>query len=571
MLFFSCSALSQEPVSTERTDKEAQAETRKKAIDLLVSVVGQADGLRSPENRARIKSNAAEVLWEADEKKARSVFASVVDDIKAGFNEYESAPNDPDSNRYQTLEDRQDFMVFWQLRVDTVDRIAKHDPELALDVLKATRPSEAIKLPGALNAGEAVLSVRLANQVAAKSPQLALKIGRESLAHGFSNDLVLVLLKMRRKDRDTAQTFYLAIIDKLRDANFSNDDEALGFALSLVRNYRPPDADEQGYRDVLGMILKYAMDQGCNTDEAGGNPGACYSIRSIVPELQKYYAQRSAPLKRWAPGEQEPEYYGDPAEVNDLVQNGTADELLALAGRYPQSRATIYWQAFMKTAEKGDLDKARKIASEAPDEEMRTSMLSQLSEAEKMSSKSEERIKVIQKTLSELRTDEERIQFLASVATWLSTQDRKAALDLMDQASRLVDNAKPEKVKLKGQVDLAIAYAYMKSRRGFVLIESIIPKLNQLVTSAMGLDGVETFYVRDEEWNMSNNGVIGGLLADIAANAGYFAALDFDRSVSLAAQLERPELRLMAELKIAQGVFRAPGQITFRRTYYSRW
>ncbi|MEP6569106.1 MAG: hypothetical protein ABJC10_04970 [Acidobacteriota bacterium] len=47
---------------------------------------------------------------------------------------------------------------------------------------------------------------------------------------------------------------------------------------------------------------------------------------------------------------------------------------------------------------------------------------------------------------------------------------------------------------------------------------------------------------------------MGGLLTALAQNAGYFARLDFDSAVTIANQLERPELRLMTEVKIAPGI-----------------
>jgi len=41
--------------------------------------------------------------------------------------------------------------------------------------------------------------------------------------------------------------------------------------------------------------------------------------------------------------------------------------------------------------------------------------------------------------------------------------------------------------------------------------------------SAATLDGFETHYLRDGEWNMTGEGVVGGLLTALAQNAGYFA------------------------------------------------
>jgi hypothetical protein len=50
----------------------------------------------------------------------------------------------------------------------------------------------------------------------------------------------------------------------------------------------------------------------------------------------------------------------------------------------------------------------------------------------------------------------------------------------------------------------------------------------------------------------------GALLTFLSQNAGYFAWCDFDRAVSLAAQFERPEIRLMAQLKLAQAILAGP-------------
>jgi hypothetical protein len=40
----------------------------------------------------------------------------------------------------------------------------------------------------------------------------------------------------------------------------------------------------------------------------------------------------------------------------------------------------------------------------------------------------------------------------------------------------------------------------------------------------------------------------------LSENAPYFAWCEFDRAVSIAGQFERPEIRLMAQVKLAQGI-----------------
>lgn len=89
-------------------------------------------------------------------------------------------------------------------------------------------------------------------------------------------------------------------------------------------------------------------------------------------------------------------------------------------------------------------------------------------------------------------------------------------------------------------------------------MESVVPKLNELVDISIKLDGYDTNYLRDGEWNMSAGGATGEILTRLSNQAGRFAWCDFDRAVNLASQFERPEIRLMAHLKLAQSILEGP-------------
>ena len=555
VLLLPFSARSQEPTPARGLDDSAAAAIRKKAIDLLQSVAGQVDSLHSAENRARIGSNVAELLWNHDEKRSRSLFAGAEEDIKAGFGNTE--PDGP--ARIHTL------MVFGKLRSDILDRIAKHDPDLALEFLLATRPP-AVQLPYQMTDGEKSLELRLASQIAAKNPQLALKLGRESLAKGFSGDLLPVLSQLQPKDKEEALSFYKAIVDKLRNANLAQDHEASDLALNLARSFQPPEADEQVYRDLIGIVLESALANGCANAASEHNYYLCWQIGSIFSKIEKYYAQGAAPLKRLAEDAQS--HYPLPmsAQVREVIENGTVNEILGLAPKYPEMQGQIYWQAMMKAESSGDVARARQIASDSPNEEQRRYMLAQIDRDQAWKSVNADQMAAIQQRLSSLRNNDERIQFLLYVASQVGGNDRKTALGLLNQAGQIIDSTTPGKSQLEGQIALAMLYSSLKSDRGFAIMESLIPRLNELVAGAATLDGFENQYLRDGEWNMTGEGVVGGLLTALAQNAGYFAELDFDRSVTLARQFERAELRLMAELKIAQSVLgNQPKQVlTFR-------
>src|SRR6478672_1972261 len=110
--------------------KEADEALRQKAFDLLKSVAGQLGSLQSAENRARIGANVADSLWQRDEERARALFVSVQDDINAGLQ----------TRAGDAATESQRRMIFFQLRMNTVERIAKHDGVLALSFFKATTP-----------------------------------------------------------------------------------------------------------------------------------------------------------------------------------------------------------------------------------------------------------------------------------------------------------------------------------------------------------------------------------------------------------------------------------------------
>ena len=544
VLLFSFSARSQESAPARGSDEGAAV--RKKAIELLESVAGQVDSLRSAENRARIGSNVAELLWNDDEKRSRSLFTAVEEDIKAGFNDTDT----DDSAHRRTL------MVFGQLRGDILGRIAKHDPELALKFLRATRPMSDTELPYEMRDGEKSLELRLAVQIAAKDPQLALSLGQQSLAKGFSTDLLSVLSQLQQKDKEAALGFYKAIVDKLRSASLARDPAAVRLAVNLIQSFQPPEADEQVYRDLIGIVLESALTSGCANEASEHNYYLCWQIASIFSKLEKYYAPRAAELRRRVLDGQSGEGLRAAAfqQVNETIDRGTIDEILALATKYPEMQGRIYWSAMLKAEQSGDVARARQIASDFPDEAQRRSMLAHIEADQKWRSMSDERLAELQQLLSRMRRPEERISFLLQVADQVGGNDRKAALGLLSQAEQLISSIKPGTEQMEGQIRLAMLYCSLKSDRGFAIMESLMPRLNELVAAAAALDGFENSYLRDGEWTMTSAGSIGRLLTDLAQNAGYFTRRDFDRSLTLANQFERPELRLMAELKIAQAV-----------------
>ena len=542
VLLLPVSASAQEPAASGSPDENA---LKKKAVDLLTTVAGQIDSLRSPENRARIGSNAAEALWNHDEKRARGLFAAVAEDIRTGF-----ADSYPDRETHNHT-----LLVFWQLRSDTLGRIAKHDPVLALEFLRATRlPAEA-HLPYQTEDTENAQELRLAGLIAEKNPDLALKLGRDSLAQGFSEDLLSMLSTLQSKDKAASLTFYQEILDKFKATDLTQDAAATQFAFRLAGVFQPPQADERVYRELIGLLLTTTLASGCGKERTDDTPEICYEIGSLLPKFERYYGARAASLKRWSPDAEDPEM---PAvniwsQAMEVGEKGTIDEILAFTEKNPETKYDLYKAAIWKAEAAGDFARARQMASDFPNEYMRTAMIAEIDLQQKRMSANPNDPASLQQALSTFENEEDRLHFLLTTAGRIAANDRKAALVFLNQAGQIIDSTKG-KAQLQGQVGLALMYCSLKSVRGLAIVESLIPRLNQLVAAAATLDGVETRYLSNEEWNMTGAGELGGILTTLAQNAGCFARLDFDRAVTIANQLERPELRLMTELKIAQGV-----------------
>lgn len=357
----------------DNDQKAADAALREKAFKLLDSLADQLGSLQSAENRARIGSNIAESIWSHDEERARNLFRLAGEDIKLGLQQSKDAQNS------------QAFAVYQKLREDNVERIAKHDPELALAVLKETFPAvvEAAREPGEevpdqIARREHELELRLAQQIGVRNVDVAVKLARQSLENGFSDDLLLLLIRVNAKNREQAQSLYKDIVRKLREVDFKDsrqknqyDYPELSLAAKLVDNFTPPAADEATYRELINVLVTKAIAEGCDRpvqkhDDYESSGNLCGYFGRFVPLMEKYYPAQARRLRQWAPedGEYRPDTLRQSyEELNYLWENGTIDEMLALRSKYPALSDEITLRAVNRAEYEGDLERAQKIVS----------------------------------------------------------------------------------------------------------------------------------------------------------------------------------------------------------------
>jgi hypothetical protein len=534
----------------QTTAKDNKAELREKAFKLLESLAGQLGSLQSAENRARLGSNIAGSLWPHDEQRARALFALVAEDIKLGLQPQENDPN-PEHT----------FDVFLKLRDDTAERIAQRDPELALSFLQKTVPVSATPLPPEVLEKEQSMKLRLARRVATKNPEVAVKLARQSLESGLSAEILTLLLRVSSKDKQQAQALHRDIVDKLRDADITNYHPEWHFTQNLLRYFTPPAADDVTYREAVNIVINRALAEGCNRPkpaEHDQHASFCIYVGGLLPYIEKYSPSQAGRLKHWM-SEQQPRGFGDVTqayvELNELSENGTVDEILALRSKYPEIERQISSRAIGKAEALGDSERAQKLTSELFGESASVNMMLDqgIIRYRITSEQIETQLAKMLKELPDLPLAQQ-VSTLLGAGLFLVTQDQKTAVKLLKQADSLVYALPPGKEQTQYQIMLAMAYCFAKDDRGFAIIESVLPKLNELIAAGAKLDGYDTRYLRDGEWNMTGGGTIGNVLTRLSEGAGYFAWCDFDRAVSLTMQFERGEIRMMAQLKLAQGI-----------------
>lgn len=525
------------------------AARREKAVELLQSLATQLPTLQSAENRARIGANIADSLWAHDEKRARALFIGIEDDINWGLRVRE----------IKNSRDDYSSMVFMQLRTDIVTRIAKHDAELALDFLRATTPTYE-KIPRAVAERERDFEVKLATQIVASNPDLALRIGSQSLSRGFSDHLLPLIKQLLKKHRENGVTLYKETVRALKGSDFARRGQ-VNFASSLA-GLTPPLADESTFRDFIDMWISAALANGCDKPEVPEDSVYfCDRVRYLVPQMQKVAPLRTAQLRRLASEDRtEPWEIASSrwAEFHKLLDEGDFDEALELAKKYPEMTDAIYWQTAMRAQANGDTERAQKIANDFTDPERRQQLLAQLKRDGAFGSVTDEELDQVQAELNKLERVEDKLSLLVGMANLVGAKNRAAALKLLDQANGIIESMKPGKEQMKSQLGIALFYCTEKSDRCLAMMESLLPQLNELINAAAKLDEFDTHYLRDGEWNMSAEGTLGEILTYLSQNAAYYAWTDFDRAVSLAAQFERSEIRMMAQTKLAQSILAGP-------------
>lgn len=531
----------------EKTDSPETPE-QKKAFELLETVASRIATLRSPENRMALSCVVADLLWTKDEKRGRELFEGVTKDMASVISLIDPSDNQSYNN----------YSWLFNQRQEIVGRMAQRDPEMALSFVRATRfPSSESAFNFSM---ERNLEVFLARAIAGKDPERALRLARQSLSRGLSHELGSVLNELQQKSLPAAQSFYESVVKRIKEEDLVGNHEAANIACNLLNWFSPPKANENTYRELLETIVKAALSTGRNDSLSLQQAQTFHgNFSSLMKQVEKYAPTRAEALRLWSQSIEQTLHPTNRMhdELHEVSQNGTVDDLLALSVKYPaEMRSQIHQQAAWKAANSGDANRARQIATELiSDPVQKRQVLEQLESQAIWKAINENRIAEARALLNNSTAVEQRIQVLIQLASMLSGKsEKREAIDCLDEVRTLLNHLPLDASRMNHQIQLASSYSLLDPEQGFALMEAITKQLNELVAAACVMDGFDHRYLKNGEWMANGHSTLGNMVGTLRRSLGHFARVDFDRAQVISEQLERPEIRLMAQVDIAQMV-----------------
>lgn len=595
-----------------------KAELEKNAYRLLEQVVDEAQSsLRLPENRVRVQIVAADMLWDSNQGRARSLFNMAAEGV-AEFSRNQQTNN---TNRRGGVPPPNVNRNAFLLRQDLILAAARHDAQLAYQLLAATKPpAPAIQPDQDPRAARFQVSPddnleqTLLGRVAALDPKFAASNAEQMMEKGnFPRALPEVLTQLQKQDPDAAAKLADKTVKKLEAANMLTNNEAANLAQTLIipgpRPVQAPDAkgsttpargpvlDQTSYIDLLGSVVDLALKATAATQTAtqrtaipaGGGGGfrrigptvvgsntqtqptdaqieqagarrLLAGLQMALPMVDQYLPGKSSQVRQ----KLTEVGMGNNAQMNlaqafgALQGNPTADALIQAASvAPPQMQPRLYQQAAYKALDEGDTNRARQIASDHLQANARDSVMQRIDFRELAQKAEGARLDEIRQALARIPSDDDKIDLLLQLAHDTQQNNPKLSTQLLDEAKQMVSRRATGYDQFDQQFKVARAFAAVDPARSVEVLDPAIAQVNELMSAAAVLNGFEVNVFRDGEMSMQPGNGLVSVLGRFGQELAALARVDFERAETLSGHFQLAEPRIMVRLAIVQGILQA--------------
>ncbi len=559
----------------EKAQKELEKrqELERRTLALLDETVAGAWGFKLPENRSFILTNAADLLWTRDEKRARNMFWEALNSLNLPAS---SAPEDSTAKDSTSkgstakiaasdkAQVQNRYYATFAIRREFLRKVARRDPQLALDMLRAThqlpppRIDPTFRLPD-----ETDLEQEIAKEAVERDPKRALQIARESLARGLSFELMNLLYRLNQQSQEAGTEFAADLIDKLQTANVAVDLQAWWMTIDLLRFARAPQSrsTEKESKQPEFRQLKLSDDQRRELVEILTDAALSVSVKAnilsslseLMPEIEAFAPDRVAKLKakmadinRTLNKNQQ-----DSNTYNSLFQSGTPEEMINAAAKVSdETRNSLYREAILKAVMAGKADALREfINNQIEDVSRRRGLIDSLDQEQINAAAYLGKTEELQKLLPLVRLKEERARAMAELAILLEKKGEHG------EAVKLLDDDSQSNALLM----FMLAYALVEPAKAFAIIEPIVDRANDDISKLLLLDKiVKSGATKNGEIMLSQPRMpLDFEMLKYGPGVVALANADFSRTKALADRFQRPELRILARLLLAQSILRS--------------
>ncbi|MEO8073481.1 MAG: hypothetical protein ABI686_09555 [Acidobacteriota bacterium] len=583
-LTFSSLIFAQTSPTESKTEKEnEQKKMEEQVLKMLDQAVGDAATLRLPQNRAMVYAIAGDLYWKFDEKRARELFRSSANDIIVANVEAErdkKANDDPYANIFD----------FDDVRNQILPMIAKHDADLALEMLvqtrpaklaeelaKATQPNTKQDDGGYLNFNpeqyrvrqEIALEQSFAVLAAEQNPDKAIKLIKDSLAKGISWNVLPLLQKLNKKDEKKATQLADDVISKIIDTDLTKKKDDLGaairFLLYATNPNVPKDTKEKPFKftdsqlkDLAGKIADTFLKPSNSLDMMLGMSQAMPSLEKFVPEKFGLLKQKQAEAMKNMP----PEVKQFEQQQKIWNQNTTPEDLLAdLPKLNEYEKISAYQSINNKLAQMDDEARAKKIIEQIPDEKARADAAEKFESGKISRLAKDGKLDEAKKLIGNLGKKKTQIQKLVALAMEFqkktTDKDHETAVNLMKDAKALANEYPEDEDELNDLMEIVRGYATVDSNEAFRIFDPIVDQINDFVQASAILS---KYNKRDQNFKKTellmrvNGNTYNGLMLFRYINQiQLLGKADLNRMITLSDKFQRNDARIIVKLFVAQG------------------
>jgi len=590
VFFLSVSVFAQTPSSpsvaspTEsQTEKDKkQKELEKRVLIMLDQAVGDAGTLKLAANRAIVYAIAGDLYWKFDEKRARSLFRDSANDILVANTDAEKEKKDTDDPYFGVFNSGDS-------RSQILPMIAKHDADLALELLVQTRTAkmtEALAKASAPNAKqeggmmnfnpeqyrvrqEIALEQQFAVLAAEQNPDKAIKLIKDSLSKGISYNVLQLLQKLNKKDEKKATALADDVIAKIVETDLAKKQEDMGAAIRFLQYATNPNAvknpkekpfkfTETQLRDLGTKIANTFLQPSNSMEMTMGLTMAMSQLEKVVPEKMPQLKQRQAEAMKNMPPEmkrmQQQEKLWNP--------NSTPEEIIVDLPKLNEfEKATAYQSLTNKIAQIDDEARARKLIEQIPDDKARANANEQFESARITRTAKDGKLDEAKKLIGNLSKKKTQIQKLVALSTDFhkkgTEKDRETAAGLMKDAKGLANEFPEDEDELNDLMEIVKGYAIVNPEEAFRIFDPIVDQINDFVQASAILSkyNKRNQNFKKGELLMKVNGYSwdGLLLFRYINQIQLLGKADLNRMSSFSDRFTRNDARTIVKLFVAQG------------------